>query len=332
MVFLYRVEIPVSASADGVQTNYQMKLTIVKGTGSNSAGTIYLNNHAANWPYDIEFRNVDGDVLDYWREEYDATDMTVWVECDSIAASGETEFYLYYGDSGVSDASDGDDTFLFYDHFEGSSYDTNKWKVGSSPPTVEVASSLLHLTGVDDNWDAFGAKTASFGKGYCLAYRITTFTNLSSTYGIDTGWINAIYGIGSGTQNFQIIRHKASVGRNYNTTSADVSFSNANTAGVFSLYRPSDTSKTSFRKNSESLVDNSNQVPTENLYPAFMVTADDAVGHLYVDWVYVRKFADNEPTWATPGSEEELPTITDSQLIFPRRYRSDDDLSFLPSS
>jgi len=37
-----------------------------------------------------------------------------------------------------------------------------------------------------------------------------------------------------------------------------------------------------------------------------VVTADDAVGHLYVDWVYVRKFADNEPTWATPGIEREL--------------------------
>jgi len=42
MSFTHYVNIPVNHSSDGEQTNYQMKLNIVKGTGSNTTGQSIL--------------------------------------------------------------------------------------------------------------------------------------------------------------------------------------------------------------------------------------------------------------------------------------------------
>jgi hypothetical protein len=115
----FRVKIPCSPTAAGAQTGYQKKVSIVKGTGQNSAGVIYLKNNARNWPNDVRFTKDDGEtLLDFYRAEYDATDGTWYVELDSIAASVDTDFYLYYGKASDSDASDGPGTFLFFDDFE----------------------------------------------------------------------------------------------------------------------------------------------------------------------------------------------------------------------
>ena len=43
--YSYRVKVPCSHTTAGAQTLYQMQLAIIRGAGSNSAGTIYLNSH-----------------------------------------------------------------------------------------------------------------------------------------------------------------------------------------------------------------------------------------------------------------------------------------------
>lgn len=52
--YLYRAKIPCSR-ASGAESNYQMRIQLVKGSGVNSAGVIYLNNRCLNWPNDIRF-------------------------------------------------------------------------------------------------------------------------------------------------------------------------------------------------------------------------------------------------------------------------------------
>lgn len=67
--------ISIPSSVDGELTNYQLQITIVKGSGSNSGSAIYLDDDAKNWPDDIRFTSSDGTTLiDFWREESDATD------------------------------------------------------------------------------------------------------------------------------------------------------------------------------------------------------------------------------------------------------------------
>jgi hypothetical protein len=125
----YRKQITINGSTAGSQTNYQMKLTVNRGTGSDSGGTVYLNDNALDWPNDIRFTKSDGtSALDYWLEKSDANTATVWIEFDSLPASPTTaNFYIYYGKTGAGSASSGDNTFIFFDDFAGTTIDSGKW-------------------------------------------------------------------------------------------------------------------------------------------------------------------------------------------------------------
>jgi len=120
----YRAKINVN-SIGGGQTDYQMKVHVYTGAGTNTTEdggktvVVYLNNHAAHWPYDIRFTTGDGiTTIPFWRERYDSNDGIWWVKLPTIPSSGTTEYYLYYGNSNVindTGGSNGGDTFLYFD-------------------------------------------------------------------------------------------------------------------------------------------------------------------------------------------------------------------------
>lgn len=333
MAFLYCVKIPVTASADGAQNDYQMKLTIVKGTGSNTAGTIYLNNHSSNWPYDIQFKNASGTVLDYWREEYDATDMTVWVKCDSIAASGETDFYLYYGDSGASDASNGDDTFLFFDHFDAASLDTNKWYRWNSNGTISISNSIAAFTG-HASYLALGSKTKiSYKSAFRGRVKINNDTPAS---GIDVCVFGADERSSSGSASGGIdnaLMQLWGTQRQYLTTRNGTQTISARTTSYSDNYIISEiqwlTASIAFYENNTLVKTHTTNLPTDDL--GIIVYARDSSRTVYWDWVLMRKLATNEPSWAAPGNET-YSLYPEGFLFFPNKYRSTDDLPFLPST
>lgn len=132
--FNYRVKIPVN-SISGGETDYQMKVHIYKGVGTNTTEdggktvVIYLNNHAENWPYDVRFTKSDGTTtIPFWRERYDSDDGIWWVKLSEVPSSGTTDYYLYYGNSSVTDdtgGSNGVNTFVLFDDF--SSDTTSQW-------------------------------------------------------------------------------------------------------------------------------------------------------------------------------------------------------------
>ena len=107
-----RAKIPVNATTAGEQSNYQMKVTVHKGSGTNSAGVIYCNNRCQNWPNDIRFTAADG-ILEkpYWLEFSDATSATFWVQLNT-PVSGTTDYYIYYGNAGASSGTSADGTFI----------------------------------------------------------------------------------------------------------------------------------------------------------------------------------------------------------------------------
>lgn len=76
---------------------------------------------------DLRFTSAGGSPLDYWIEsETDGVSATVWVEVDDIEASADTTIYMYYGNAAASSASDGEETFIFFDDFSG---DLSQWNV-----------------------------------------------------------------------------------------------------------------------------------------------------------------------------------------------------------
>ncbi|HUL20429.1 MAG TPA: DUF2341 domain-containing protein, partial [Thermodesulfobacteriota bacterium] len=82
---------------------------------------------------------------------------TVWVKFDAIVTSATT-FYMYYGNSGATAYSNGDNTFTFFDDFSGSAVNGNKWsqyKQGSSTITVESGlAKVKAIAGTSNGWVA----------------------------------------------------------------------------------------------------------------------------------------------------------------------------------
>ncbi|WP_096207471.1 DUF2341 domain-containing protein [Candidatus Methanoperedens nitratireducens] len=158
-------KLSIMGTTAGAQTNYQLKLTVRKGSGTDAPGTVYLGSNVRDDFGDIRFTGSDGvTLLDYWVESYESgVGAEVWVEVDSIPESpGAADVYLYYGNNPATSKSDGERTFEFFDDFN--SLDLNKWdKYG----TVNIANSKASIVSpwnqgylvMKNNFDARGRST-----------------------------------------------------------------------------------------------------------------------------------------------------------------------------
>jgi hypothetical protein len=110
-----RKAITISNSSASALANYQVKIDVSYESAMQSDFD------------DLRFASASDAPLDYWLEsKTDSSSATIWVEVDSIAASGDTIIYMYYGNPTASSASNGDETFEFFDDFEG---DLSKWDI-----------------------------------------------------------------------------------------------------------------------------------------------------------------------------------------------------------
>ena len=136
--YSYRQEhnITGDASWSGDQTNYQVKFIVDTGAGSSSGNTVYLNSHSQADIDDIKFTDLSDAPYYHWVAST-SSPYTVWVEVDTIPDGGTKQIYVYYGNASLATSSDGDNTFIFYDHFPGSSLDTStKWTQISGSASV----------------------------------------------------------------------------------------------------------------------------------------------------------------------------------------------------
>lgn len=102
---------------------------------------------------DVRFTSSDGTTLiDYWLEsKTNSVTANFWVKIPSVPASpNKTTIYLYYGNPSAGSASNGNNTFLFFDDFA-SSAGTSKSNLGNmtaiglyekSNPVIPVGNSL----------------------------------------------------------------------------------------------------------------------------------------------------------------------------------------------
>jgi general secretion pathway protein G len=105
--------------------DYQIKLSIPSGAGGCEG------NCMADFS-DLRFASSNGTVLNYWIEST-TSPAIVWVK----ALNGSTSFNMYYGKTGVTTTANGDNTFEFFDHFDGSVMNTLKWSNnGKTTPSV----------------------------------------------------------------------------------------------------------------------------------------------------------------------------------------------------
>jgi hypothetical protein len=307
--YAYRAKIPCTATTAGAQTNYSKTLAVIKGSGSNSAGTIYLNNHALNWPNDIRFTKSDGtSLLDHYREEYDASDGTWWIELDSIASSGDTDFYIYYGKSSDSDGSNGENTFIFFDDFENGNF--NRWtSVSSDDWSVQ---STVKSEGSYAAKGVYGAgrilsKDISPGKSILVHQKLRVDSVAWGFYPdyIVCGAAGTLYALVTFANYFKYYPGGSytnlPTATAYSTStwySADVAIDNVNQ--LFRWWIDGASKGSADLKNAGGTT-----IGTTDYATCLKCISDANSGGIgYIDQLWVRAYAYPEPAWATPNSEE----------------------------
>ncbi|WP_048065292.1 DUF2341 domain-containing protein [Methanosarcina acetivorans] len=125
-VFSNYKRITISPSSDGTLTDYQVKLDIN-----------YESEMQSDFD-DLRFVDENGILLPYWIEEkVDSSYAKVWVKVPVIDGIDGATIKMYYDNSYVSSAENGDDVFEFFDDFESGVIDNAKWNEVGSPTIVD---------------------------------------------------------------------------------------------------------------------------------------------------------------------------------------------------
>ncbi len=238
---------------------------------------------------DIRFTDSDGATpLPFWME----SDGKFWVKVPSIPTTGTT-IYAYYGNPQANDAQNGTGTFEFFDDFSG---DLGKWNLNRNTPTIRGGEVYL------PRYSPMVAKTAVTypaiqfsrlkGVGFTYVVGMTSDTNDVSGVSASNGFANYEH-----STPFFIWSGKDSTGTENNIGSHA-------TWGTYYTYEQVWTG-TSFKITRSDFLTytKTDNIPTVNLYPILATwnyNDDDA---MYVDYIYVRKYAATEP-YATNGGEE----------------------------
>jgi hypothetical protein len=145
--YRYRKKITITGS-QGAGTGYQVLLNVGESSGSVGAD-FHLENHSFDFPNDIRFTSSDGITeYSYWIEEVTGTapnrTAKIWVKVDESLDTDATVCVYYYKENATG-ASNGDDTFLLFDDFEGTILDTEKWNIVVNEGTLEVTNGYLRM-------------------------------------------------------------------------------------------------------------------------------------------------------------------------------------------
>jgi len=138
--------------ANGAGTDFQVPVFV--GASATATGyDFHVDGDSAAFPSgkndsgDLRFGNLAEDTqYPFWVEQVTGAGSSavakIWVK---VGANLDTDksLYCYYGYANASNVSDGDATFVFFDDFEGTSLDTNKWQPNAN---VSISNSELDVT------------------------------------------------------------------------------------------------------------------------------------------------------------------------------------------
>jgi len=299
----YRKSLSLSR-ASGAVTDYQIKLTVHRSSGSDSGADVYIGTNCEADYDDIRFTTSDGEtLLDYWIEVSDSDSATIWIEFNSIG-TGATTFYMYYGKADASAVSSGANTFPLFDDFPGTSLGA-EW---TSSGTASVADSVCTIRG-GSGTDSKIIGTTTFAQNYAMRAKIKV-ANAPGTTTVKEG--AGFRSGGTGECSFTMPSHTSGstyCNKHYNydggtANGAITGGINANVWAVWQLIRNSTTSVI-FSQDDAEAVTVTDQLP-DNSHPMEILAGQTTAAYIYIDWVLWRKYQATEPAWGSWGSEEAL--------------------------
>ena len=308
--YSYRKQITLNGSTAGAQSDYQLKLLLGESSGASGEDVDCGAKCQADFD-DIRFTKADGTtLLDYWIESITGSTpnqlATIWIEFDSIPASPDTAtFYMYYGNAGASAVTSGAATFLFFDDFGG---DLSKWSVISG--TWAADSGTLKHTGQtgdkyirSDPYQVADARIRSRLKTSCASSTQTNMLMVGAR-----GYAPAQFHYAAGPWGAQSAERNRIEEDGSQRAYTDYSW-DADTYMVteFRLYGAA----LSAYVNDAYEISCSDDTYLDSDYIGFKGNLPTGQ-YGYVDWVFVAKYAEAEPTWGSWGGEEELTPKTSS--------------------
>ena len=265
---------------------------------------VNLHGHCRTDFGDVRFTSDDGITeIPYWMEEKVDGDYAIfWVKVPSIPASPDTvTIYIYYGNPSATTTSNGEATFPdLFDHFDNGQIDNPPWveAVDASESGTEVK-----IGDAINDYDYIRTSNTLFTPGKAVRARVK-ITNTTTAgwlglkpYGTDgdemlngMGWEDAT----------KVCRFTYVNGATYNKLYYD-----GDPRNVYKIYEIAwAPNKLVFYADGETN-EATSDLPDD---PSFAIrfVAYDANQYVYVDWVFIRKFVDPEPSHGEWGSEESL--------------------------
>jgi len=252
----------------------------------------------------------------YWIEHDESGNPNnyVWVKIDSLPAS-QTKTVYAIKESGFS--PNGDDVFEFFDDFEGTSLNTNKWSILGTP---SISNSIVTFirNGVDEGiysiqkWDY----------PLIMEFRAKLIPNSAPVAGIfDASNFNkGIFVQYSAEQN----GHQSHVWKADGTTDSKIAFSvPANNWYVYKIVRESNFQKFYIDNSFENQYSQNDVMG--NMPISFLVYYKDNA-EIYLDWTFIKKYTSNEPTVSVTDmgtyykidiTNNEASELTDYQVAIP---------------
>jgi hypothetical protein len=300
---------------------YRMPITLTNGGGPLTSYAIkidvaYVPGKMKADFSDIRFTLADGTTqLSHWRESYVASSSAVfWVKVNSIP-SGSSTIYVHYGNSAASSASNGDNTFLFFDDFAGTSLNTAKWI-----PQTSGAGTITVNNGITLNNPNLNSDTALISLRNSGAHCVVRGANIIEFYGRLIPNPNSGFGFALFVADYSApVRYisisQLSVSNTMRITNqAGPGSYSSSTLGSFT----SDMARWKFYGDGSSthVYINDNHQSFSSVYPTGMVCQTEiSVGprtsggrnprQVYLSWFVIRKFSNPEPT-ATIGAEQNV--------------------------
>ncbi|MEL7249266.1 MAG: DUF2341 domain-containing protein [Bacteroidota bacterium] len=114
--------ITVDNTAGATLTDYQVEFSL------NTADLVSQGKLQADGA-DLRVFADDCTPLPFWGDSLGtSTDTRIWVKIPSFATGTSLNLQVYYGNSEAENATDGDNTFIFFDDFSSDDVDTDKWE------------------------------------------------------------------------------------------------------------------------------------------------------------------------------------------------------------
>ena len=308
---VYRRPITVTNSTGAALTNYQVAVSL------NTSSLISAGKMKSDCG-DTRFTESDGTTsLNYWIESgCNTTVTTIWVNIPQVPTGSKT-IYVYYGNLSLSEASNGTNTFPFFDNFAGTTLDTSKWT-----PTVSGSGSVTVNNGVTLNNPSVNADSAYIGVKNPGNYNVINGSMAMEFYGklIESGvayrpfgFAVFVYDITTGVEKFialsnldlaggiKITNQKAS--QNY-SSSATI---NGYTTGFARYKFYGDGATTHVFVNGTETAYSGSYYPPAPTQPTTIsfgprTTGGNNLNQVYLSWVFFHKRSAAEPTTSV-GSE-----------------------------